>query len=468
MERLFASGRYLFMACCGPHESPDGLGLWTGDSNVGWEARYTLNLNYQFQTSQGNIGNLPEMMEGVFWFNEQMKEGEVLNAQKLLCCRGLLFGHSVCSQDGRILVDPGYPVWYGSGGMAWLLLAFWESYRCTGDVSFLRNRVYPMLRPMGDFYEDFLVLKDVNGKFIFAGSHSPENAPSGPGMCQLAVNAASDITGARSVLSWLIEMCETLGVDAEKIPKWKSILKDLPPYLINSQGAFAEWAWPPLLEHQNYFHSTSSVLRPFWPFREVTPDTNVTLCAAARETQRRKAPMGYERCGHGLVHAAFVATILNNGPFVAANLVDMVKWGLFFSSLATSNYPNCEVYWQDVSNAFPAILMESLVNSEQGWFELLPAIPSGLDTGVIRGVVGRSQFVVNELKWDVKSGHVSVVITSKKAQKLKIIHRKGFESFETKVPFTTDSPTHRTVQLAAGEKTTITATWRVNAAIRSG
>ncbi len=110
----------------------------------------------------------------------------------------------------------------------------------TGDTTFLANQYYPLIRDMGDFYEDFLVKKDANGKYILAGSISPENRP--PGGVPLAVNSVYDISGARFALSTLIETSQTLGRDADKIPVWQEKLDNLPPYLINNDGALAEWA----------------------------------------------------------------------------------------------------------------------------------------------------------------------------------------------------------------------------------
>jgi hypothetical protein len=369
---------------------------------------------------------------------------------------------------------------YATANMAWQLYPFWERYLCTGDQVFLRERLYPLLRPMADFYEDFLVSKDKDGKFIFAGSTSPENAPimddypradSGEPWSVKTVISNYDISGARRCLLWCIEMCEALKVDLEHIPKWRSILDDLPPYLVNSHGALSEWAWPPFVEHQNYEHRHSSGLMCAWPYREITPETNMTLWLAVKEFHRRKdlsyypggGCSGWMTAAHGIVHAMLIAATLNEGAFIADKIVLFVNRGFYYTSLASSHFEKHQMFCVDIVHTMPTILVESVVGSDRGILELLPAVPTGLTTGTLRGVLGRSQFRLIELKWDLSSGHVSAVIDSKVAQKLKVINRLGITGFETKVPFTVDSGIQRTVDLPAGE-TTITVTFPVAAA----
>jgi hypothetical protein len=259
-------------------------------------------------------------------------------------------------------------------------------------------------------------------------------------------------------------MCETLKVDDVEIPKWRSILDLLPPYLINSDGALSEWAWPSLVERQDYEHRHSSGLMPLWPYREITAETNRVLWSAAKEFHRRKDLGHYPgvdadtqlSAGHGLIHSAFIATILNEPEFVSKKLVEFVARGYYCSALTSTHYENFQVFCADVMLSVPSILIESLIGSDSGLLELLPACPTGLGTGSIRGVLGRSRFRVDELKWDLGSGHVSVSLTSLVSQKLKVIHRGGITTFDTKAASTKDSPIQYTVDLLANDPTTIT------------
>jgi len=52
---------------------PDLLGIWTGNAKAGWGGFYHLDANLNLQISQGNIGDMPEAMEGYFKINESWR-----------------------------------------------------------------------------------------------------------------------------------------------------------------------------------------------------------------------------------------------------------------------------------------------------------------------------------------------------------------------------------------------------------
>ena len=430
-ERLFYSGRYLMLGSSGDKYAPDLLGNWTGNAGAGWDGYYHLDANLNLQISGGNIGNMPEAMEGYFWFNEQWKDGFKTNASKLLGTRGMLTGGNTPNGEGLIsnISNTYYPYQYVTGGVSWLLYPLWEYYLTTGDEAFLTERYYPLIREMGDFYEDFLQEKDENGNYIFAGSISPENAPKGfPSGVSLTINSVYDIAGARFALETLIETSRKLNKDADKIPIWQERLDHLPPYIINNDGALAEWAWPSLANSDSYTHRHSSGQMPVWPYREITAESNQEQYEAALESLRRKDQGSYENAGHGLLHGALIAANLNNAESVTSKLLRLGK-EYYFTSLATDHYTvNGTTYCTDVANSLPTILMEMLATSDEGRLELLPALPKTMKTGSVSGMLGRSQFSIDDLAWDMDALTVDVTITSKISQELTLIERTGIES----------------------------------------
>ncbi|SNT53302.1 Fibronectin type III domain-containing protein [Streptosporangium subroseum] len=425
-ERMFNSGRYHLLASSSPTAAPDLLGNWTGDSNVGWDGYYHLDANLNLQISGGNIGNMPEAMQGYWWLNKQWQEDFRTNAQKLLGTRGMLTGGNTPNGEGLISnINFDYPYQYVTGGESWLLYPFWEHYQVTGDRKFLEEQYYPLIRDMGDFYEDFLVEKDANGKYIFAGSISPENRPAGG--VPLSVNSVYDISGARFALSTLIETSKLLSKDQDKIAVWQEKLDNLPPYLVNNDGALAEWASPDLANKNNYQHRHSSGLMPVWPYREITPEKNKTLYDAAKVFLQKKDGGNYENAGHGLLHGALIAADLNNAESVNAKLMRFAKDDYYYSSLATSHYNNHGVFATDVVNSVPTIMMEMLAKTDPGTLELLPALPKGLKKGSISGMLGKSRFSIDDLDWDMDTRKVKVTLTSDVDQNLTLIQRAGIE-----------------------------------------
>lgn len=433
-ERIFDAGRYYYLSSSSDLAPPDLLGIWTGDCNVGWNGFYHLDANLNLQVAGGNIGNMPEAMEGYFTLMEKLKEGFETNSSKLLGCRGLLGGGNTAGQNGLIsALNFYYPYQYVTGEMGWLLYPFWEHYLITGDEDFLRKRLYPLLKEMGYFYEDFLKKTDSNGNYIFAGSISPENQPGGIGF-SLVNNSSFDIAGAKFCLSTLIQTCKILGVRKEQgaeVEKWTTILDKLPPYLINRDGALQEWAWTGLKENYNHRHSSQLIM--VWPYGDITPEKDSILFNAALETLAKKDGYNYENAGHGLIHAALIATRLKNNQSVNQKLLRLTKEDYYYNSLSTSHYSDHGVFCTDVCNTVPTIMMEMLVASEPDVLELLPALPQSLIKGSISGLKCRNRLTIEKLSWDVKQNSVECILISDIDQKITLIDRAGIDQIRTNI-----------------------------------
>lgn len=430
-ERVFDAGRFYFLCSSGSHETPDLLGNWTGDCNVGWNGYYHLDANLNLQIAGGNIGNMPEAMEGYFWLIEQWKEDFKINADKLLGVRGMLAaGNSPGASSGLIsALSYYYPYQYVTGEMAWLLYPFWEYYLITGDMDFLHERLYPLLREMADFYEDFLTETDKNDKFIFAGSISPETQPAGL-KCSLVNNSVFDIAGARFILKTLIKTYNIIGNEPDTdVVKWQTLYNKLPAYIINEDGALAEWVWPGFGE--TYEHRHSSGLVPVWPYREITFDDELNLYTAAKETLKRKDKGIYETAGHGILHAALIGANLHESGSIARKLHQLLVEDYYFGSLMTSHYNNNKVFCTDVLHTVPAIIIEMLIISDEGVLELLPALPDDFPKGFIEGVKGKSRFTIERLSFDMNIGEIICELTSDIDQILTIIYRKGIASIKS-------------------------------------
>ncbi|HXB60268.1 MAG TPA: glycoside hydrolase N-terminal domain-containing protein [Candidatus Acidoferrales bacterium] len=457
-ERVFDAGRYYFLSSSDSNTPPDLLGLWTGDCNAGWGGFYTLDANLNLQVAGGNIGDMPEAMEGYFKINEGWRADFETNAIKLLGCRGMLASGNTPGTNGLMAaINSYYPYQYATGEEGWLLYPFWEHYLITGDAKFLRDRLYPLFKDMGYFYEDFLTCTGADGHYIFAGSISPENQPSNV-HCSLVNNSTFDISGARFCLGALLQTCHILKLDRKmrpEIQRWNAILDKLPPYLVNADGALQEWAWPGLKDH--YDHRHSSGLLPVWPYQEITPDSTPDYFRAALVTLAKKNRYNYEDAGHGLLHSALIAANLKNSRSVNAKLLRLTSEGFYYDSLCSSHYRNHGVFCTDTCNTVPAIMMEMLVGSSPGLIELLPALPPSLTRGSISGVKARSRLTIEKLSWDMSSGSISCVLKSDINQSITLIERSGIASIATSAPIAPSllGKIARVIQLRAGASTVI-------------
>ena len=421
-ERIFYAGRYHFLSSGNELTPPDLLGIWTGDCNAGWGGYYHLDANLNLQVSAGNIGAMPEVMEGYFHLNEVWRKDFEINATKLLGCRGMLAcGNTPGLSSGLMAsINDFYPYHYATGEEAWLLYPFWEHYLITEDKEFLKDRLFPLLKSMGDFYEDFLKYKDGEGHYIIAGSVSPENQPSNLRV-SLLNNSAFDLSGARFLLSTLVKVCNLLneeqGVNGGKA-RWQSLLDALPPYQINEDGAIKEWSWPGLAESYNHRHS--SHLMMVWPYREFSEGRTPELYKAAHRALQMRDRHNYENAGHGFLHAALIAAGLHDDASLKNKLLTLTQKDFYFNSLSTAHYPNFGTFCTDVCHAVPGVLIEMLVGSDEEGIELLPALVDGIERGCINGIKARCGVTVEQLSWNLSDKKVYVKLCSTKDRKIRL------------------------------------------------
>jgi hypothetical protein len=427
-ERLFDAGRYIFLSSSSEQSPPDLLGIWTGDCNAGWGGYYHLDANLNLQVSGGNIGNMPEIMEGYFHIFESWEKDFKTNAEKLLGCRGLLAcGNNTPGNRGLMAAITTYYLYqYATGEAPWLLYPFWEHYLVTGDTIFLKQWLFPSLKDMGEFYEDFLTQKDDTGRYIFAGSVSPENQPSNRKI-SLLNNSAFDVSGTKFVLSSLLQTCKILHLENEEdnYNKWENLFKNLPNYLVNEDNVISEWAWAGLKD--NYNHRHSSQLMMIYPYRELNPEKDLLLFNPALETLKQKDQFDYENAGHGLLHSALIAAGLKNSASVENKLLRLTREGFYYNSLSSSHYVNKKVFCTDVCNTFPTIIMEMLISTSPGELELLPDLPASLPSGEVDGIKGRNQITIDKLIWNQKNKKVSCFIHSEINQQIDLIFRQGIK-----------------------------------------
>jgi hypothetical protein len=314
-----------------------------------------------------------------------------------------------------------HPYWISAGG--WCYRPFWDTYLVTGDTEFLRNRVVPGLKELALFYEDFLSVTDKNGNYVFVPSFSPENNPGNLNpSCMLVLNATMDISVCREVLTNLINACELLGTDADRIPKWKAMLEKMPPYLMEPDGTLKEWVWPTLQER--YAHRHVSHLYGVWPGDEIDPDRTPQLALAAMIADRKRVP---ERlAAHGRCHRALVGARLKDRYMVETELRQLIEQGYVANTLRCSHDP-----WAfpmpDAQGGIPAIMMEMLLYSRPGVIEVLPALPEWIMKGAIKGMLARTFARIDKLAWDMEAGTVDLKVTSFRNQDVTLIARHGIE-----------------------------------------
>ena len=110
--------------------------------------------------------------------------------------------------------------------------------------------------------------------------------------------------------------------------------------------------------------------------------------------------------------------------------------------MTNHHYNRSSAYCTDFAIGYLGVVNESLLYSNTGVIELLPAVPnSGFDVGEINGLKARTQATVDSLSWNLETGTATAVITSDIDQTITV--SCGI-SDETK-----------TITIAAGETVTV-------------
>ncbi|NGO41213.1 glycosyl hydrolase family 95 catalytic domain-containing protein [Streptomyces ureilyticus] len=457
LERLYDSGRYFFISSSGVLP-PRLTGIWTGSWSGAWADDFTTDANVNLQVAGGNILDTTEAMEGYFDLILGQLDDWRTNAKNLYGARGLLAPSRTDGEHGHMLHfnNGSFPGHTWTGGADWLLYPLLEYYEVTGDQAFLRDKLGPALMELALFYEDFLTRTDSGGKAVFVPSFSMENSPGNTGVC-LSINATGDIMAGKHALQAAIDAANTLGVEqgsGQGVARWTALLKKIPDYRVNGDGALAEWSWPSLTDRYNHRHIQH--LYGAWPLHEINPEEEPSLVRPALKALDKRGDQNIS--AHGSLHRALAGARLKDGGKVYDNLKKIIGNNMVFKSLMTSHNPNLDIYNADAANAFPGVLAEALIYSRPGVLEILPALPDQLAKGSITGVRARGRIRVHTFRWDLSARTATLSVTSAVNQDVTLISRRGMTAVTTSATVAS-SPlgTHaRKVKLTAGQRTDIT------------
>lgn len=416
-EKLYDACRYLII--CSTGKNPANLqGIWTGTWAPEWSGDYTLDSNIQLEIQSLMSCNMMELMEGYFKLIESWMVDSRLNAQKLFGCRGIV-SNPRASNTNLFLHWGRWPGEQSIGTMGWMLHFFYDYYRFTGDEDFLKDRVVPLLKENALFYEDLLKdTEDENGKYTFWISYSPEQDH------LLYANSTFDISVLKSVLTNLIDACELLNIENNNIAKWKIMLGKLPEYQINKKGELQEWAYENTKENYNQRHH--SHLLPLYQFCEFDKESNPVLWAASEKAFEGKEK-GFlnnwknpdsNHITHGIINQAQCAARLGRADVVNEVLTRIVTKKYVFPSFMISYWPEHKGYGFDPVGTIPDVINNSLIFGWNGIVDVLPALPKEWGKGSLENVLLRGQMQVDELRWDLNKGKVSLIIKSRIEQEI--------------------------------------------------
>ncbi len=463
MERIYKQAR--FAAICSSGYSMTRLsGMWTGEWMPGWRSEYTMDANVNLQSSGMNTANLIEFSEGYVKFILRQVDDWEINAEKCYGMTDAIMCPVNCDGDGALNAEyyQGYPFQYWNAGASWMIQPIYEMYQCYGNVTItgddgkemklLEDVLIPLLTKQSNFWEqlvstEYFTDKDGNAKYekgkkelldgekyLILPSYSPENTTGGTTYnSTLAANSAMDIAASKSGLQMTID-CENaakLEGYEERVAKWTALLNDMPSYQFDETGAIKEWCANQYEDNNRHRHISHLYLA--WPLMETQHDETLATASLQAVNNREKE----NSASHGFVHQALVFARLHKGDNVYSLVHKLLKSRICYQSLMTDHNTNrgSDTYCTDTELGLIGIVNESLVMSNLGEIEALPALPTKWTKGEITGLSARTNATVS-VAWD--NGTALVTITSAVPQTIKVschgsnVQNVTFKQGETK------------------------------------
>ena len=390
IEKQALFGRYLLIASSANCRYPANLqGIWNGAYRPAWSSTFFNNENIQMCYWQALSGNLAFTMKPFFDYYLSFMDDFRENAQKLYGCRGILLPLFSDNASGKKKnLQP--HVLYWTAGSAWIADMFFEYYLCTRDKEFLAEKAYPFMKEAALFFEDFMQT-DENGYLKSYPSDSPENCADGgckgAKAVNVCINATMDFATLKALLSDLLEAEKELGVTDENDETWRDMLKRIPPYKINEDGAIAEWIHDDFKD--NYAHRHLSHLYPLFPGREITEKDERLFTACKKAIDLRRSLGLKEQTGWSFAHLANLYASAGEGEkaeeclkllirfCVGENLFtyhnDYLNQGVTLKFLWAKNAP----FQVDANMGFTAAVQNMLVKSTETELKIFAATPRG-------------------------------------------------------------------------------------------
>jgi hypothetical protein len=411
IEQAFDAGRYNIICSTGSYP-PNLQGIWSATWLANWSGSFTTNGNLECAIAFNLMGNTPELMDAYFRFYDDRWDAFRENARLFKGTRGFHVPAQLTVGPRSTNFTARHPHCFWHSGAAWACQFYYDYYQYTGDKQFLAERAYPIMKEAAEFYEDFLIKTEVNGKLAFVPSYSPENSPTAKNMSPVSINATMDVSAAKQLLRNLINAATILNKDTDLIAQWKAIITNLPDYEVGPDGSFREWLWPGLEE--NHAHRHASQLYALFDERPSEIVDNPDLLSAVEYSIQQRFEHHKERpvMAFGLVQLGLASTHIGNAD-LTQEIINFLSNGYWTTGMGSFHNRN-DLFNVDISGGFPYLCASSLVYADPGLIHFFPALPEQWKSGSLEGVLLRGGITVKELTW--KANKAEAVLVSKKDQ----------------------------------------------------
>lgn len=424
---FFQYARYLLIASSRENSPlPVALQGFFNDNlacNMGWTNDYHLDINTQQNYWISNIGNLAECNIPLFNYIKDLSVHGARTARTVYGCEGWT-AHTTANVWGY--TAPSSHIGWGLFPTAgsWLATHLWTEYEFTQDKEYLRNIAYPLLKGSAEFLLDFMVEDPHSGYLMSGPSISPENNFIYQGeTLSASMMPTCDRVLAYEIFQSCIQSADILGIDKEFRNTLQAAIDKLPPIRLRANGAVREWFEDYDEGSPNHRHTTH--LLALYPYSQITPEKTPLLAAGARKTiEDRLAAPGWEDvewsranmiCFYARLkdaEEAYKSVSILESRFIRENLLSMSPEGI-----AGAPY---DIFIFDGNTAGAAGIAEMLLQSHEGYIELLPCLPEQWGDGSFSGLCARGGVEVSAEWRNSVATNISLKATQDNEFSLKI------------------------------------------------